>query len=119
MRHTEQGDNGKSLLDAMTASAAAMTVSAAAMKKAWARPAGIPGTPGGSFIRMPRAGATPFPSPCPRLAEEEQHWRMAGGVEDLGDDELPPTIGVAVLFFLRWKNGLVDERWNKGNWLFS
>ena len=77
-----------------------MTASAAAMKKAWARPAGIPGTPGGSFIRMPRAGATPFPSPCPRLAEEEQHWRMAGGVEDLGDDELPPAIGVAVLFFL-------------------
>ena len=92
MRHTEQGDNGKSLLDAMT-------TSAAAVKKAWARPAGIPGTPGGSFIRMPRGGATPFPSPCPRQAEEEQQWRMAGGVEDLGDDELPPAIGVAVLFF--------------------
>ena len=57
-------------------------------------------TPGGSFIRMPRGGATPFPSPCPRQAEEEQQWRMAGGVEDLGDDELPPAIGVAVLFFL-------------------
>ena len=37
--------------------------------------------------------------PCPRQAEEEEQWRMAGGVEDLGDDELPPAIGVAVLFF--------------------
>ena len=76
-----------------------MTASAAAVKKAWARPASIPGTPGGSFIRMPRGGATPFPSPCPRQAEEEQQWRMADGVQDLGDDELPPAIGVAVLFF--------------------
>ena len=93
MRHTEQGDNRKSLLDAMTASAAAV-------KKAWARPASIPGTPGGSFIRMPRGGATPFPPPCLRQAEEEQQWRMADGVQDLGDDELPPAIGVAVLFFI-------------------
>jgi hypothetical protein len=48
--------DGKSLVDAMTASAAAA-------KKACARrrpsPAGVPGAPGGSFIRTPRGCAAP------------------------------------------------------------
>jgi hypothetical protein len=52
--------DGKSLVDAMTASAAAA-------KKACARrrpsPAGVPGAPGGSFIRTPRGCAAPSPSP--------------------------------------------------------
>lgn len=53
--------DGKSLVAAMTARAAAAKKVCARRRP---RPAGVPGAPGGSFIRTPRGCVTPSPSAC-------------------------------------------------------
>jgi hypothetical protein len=53
--------DGKSLVAAMTASAAAAKKVCARRRP---RPAGVPGAPGVSFIRTPRGCTTPSPSAC-------------------------------------------------------